>query len=221
MTDVKATWTERVFNGTATVRVVMRQPKSRPCNRSCPWRVANHDKTVPYVYDHEVLGIPYDPTCKYTREKYEASWDALKHGQHGQRASAGHVKLVAGQPSCCHIARRGTRELPLGGMYGRPLAQLVANQCTGGLVVQQREVVRHVESGSSALTRAGAARVASDMLGRDVSGRELPRLDVGELLAHAHPALRDQQIGSPLLEPVADVERDRWARARRAWVDDE
>ena len=215
MSQVKATWLER--HGSVTVQVLMHEPKARPCNRSCPYRVANHGKSRPFTYDHEVEGIPYDPICHYTLEKYEAQWDALKHGQHGQRPSAGHVQLVAGQPSCCHVARRGSGEMPLSGAFGQPVAaRLVANQCTGALVLQQRELLRHVENGSSGLTRRGAARVATDMLGREVSKRALSRLDVGELLEHAHPALLDQAIGNPLLAPLSERELSEWgSRLRR------
>src|SRR4051794_4500272 len=124
--DVKATWHE------GPIQIVMREPKSKPCNTSCPWMVANHGKTMPYAYDHEVAGIPFDPECTYTPEKYRVAWSALRHGKPGTRPTRG--RTATGQPTLCHIARRGT-EYPT----------LVACQCTGALVLQQREAIRHRE----------------------------------------------------------------------------
>ena len=67
--------------------------------------------------------------------------------------------------------------------------------------MQQREVLRHVERGESALTPEGAARVASEMLGREVAKHELGHLDLRELIEHAHPFLLDPKIGSDAVAP--------------------
>ena len=81
--------------------------------------------------------------------------------------------------------------------------------------MQQRELLRHVERGESALTVRGAARVASDMLGREVAEHELGDLDVTELLKHAHPSLLDPKIGSDAVAPLlSERERHEWRRLR-------
>ena len=81
--------------------------------------------------------------------------------------------------------------------------------------MQQREILRHVENGRSALTARGAARVAGDMLGHPVAEHEVADLDVRELLAHAHPSLLDPKIGSDAVSAaLSDSEVRDWERLR-------
>jgi hypothetical protein len=83
--------------------------------------------------------------------------------------------------------------------------------------MQQRELLRHVARGSSALTPQGAARVASDMLGRRIAEDELGGLDVAELLANAHPSLLDRKIGSDAVAPpLSESELAEWERLGQA-----
>jgi hypothetical protein len=51
------------------------------------------------------------------------------------------------------------------------------------------------------------------MLGREVSGQELGKLDLRELLAHAHPSLLDPRIGSDAVAAsLSERERQEWDR---------
>jgi hypothetical protein len=68
--------------------------------------------------------------------------------------------------------------------------------------MQQREALRHVERGHSALTPQGAARVAAEMLGRPVAEHELATLNPRDLLDLAHPSLLDPSIGSDAVAPA-------------------
>jgi hypothetical protein len=201
--DVKATWTEPGKNG-SVISVSMLEPRSRQCNSVCPWRVANHGKTVPFEYDHEVPGIPVDTHCRFTPERYAHWWDHLKTGRYGDWRNL------------CHIMREGTWTETLTSLIGVTRWNVVPCQCTGALVLQQRELLRHVEHGRSALTAEGAARVAGDMLGRQVAVHDVAGLRVRELLEHAHPALLGSEIGSPHLAPVSDRERREWGRLTSA-----
>lgn len=197
--DVKATWC--VGDGAQTQlvhHVTMCSPRSRPCNCQCPWLVANHGKTVELFYDHEVPGIPM-PEHAFTFASWKRAhvWDSdLKDG-------------VYGYGSLCHVRLQGTQPRP-GDMW-----DVVSRQCTGALVMQQREALRHVERGESALSLQGAARVAGDMLGREVAEDELGDLDLRELLAHAHPSLLDPHIGSDAVAPpLSEREIREWQRLR-------
>ena len=67
--------------------------------------------------------------------------------------------------------------------------------------MQQRELLRHIEGAPSGLTPEGAARVAGDMLGREVAEDEVARLDIRNVLDHAHPSLLDPAIGSEAVAP--------------------
>jgi hypothetical protein len=210
--NVKATWRESTPD--VVIEVVMHEARPKQCNHQCPWRVANLDLVTVFVYDHEVPNCPYDPgSYEMTSGRYEYLWDHLKTGRYGD------------QRGLCHIARRGTWEhARIDGFTGKARWKLVACQCTGALVLQQRELLRHVEHGRSALTQEGAARVAADMLGREVAESEVAGLDprnlraqtvgVRELLEHAHPALLDAEIGSPLLAPVSERELCVWGGGR-------
>jgi hypothetical protein len=198
--DVKSTW--RV-DGWARPKdahhVTMRSPLPRTCNNQCPWLVANHDRTVELVYDHEVPGIPM-PEGQYIFASWKRAciWeeDGLKDG-------------VPGYGALCHVRLEGTQRRS-GNVW-----DVVGRQCTGALVMQQREVLRHVERGESALSLEGAARVASDMLGREVAEHELGRLDLRELLRHAHPSLLDPSIGSDAVTPpLTDREIHEWEDLR-------
>jgi hypothetical protein len=198
---VKATW-EQPGKGRSVVSVVMYEPRTRQCNRSCPWRVSNHGKTIPFEYDHEVANVPTDTHCHYTPERAALWWDHLKTGRYGDWRNL------------CHVMRKGTWDHMLTNrLTGITRWHMVACQCTGGLVLQQRELLRHVENGRSALTAEGAARVASDMLGREVGEHDVAVLDVSELLQHAHPALLDPQISSPHLASLSDRELRDWRAA--------
>ena len=161
--DVKSTW---CVDGWARPKdahhVTMRSPLPRTCNHQCPWLVANHDRTVELAYDHEVPGIPM------TEGPYIfASWKRASLWEDGLRDG------VPGYGALCHVRLEGTQRKP-GNVW-----DIVGRQCTGAFVMQQREVLRHVERGESALSAEGAARVASDMLGREVTEHELGSLDLG------------------------------------------
>jgi hypothetical protein len=197
--DVKSTW---YVDGWARPKdahhVTMRSPLSRTCNNQCPWLVANHGRTVELAYDHEVPDIPM-PEGPYSFEPWKRAclWeDGLKDG-------------VPGYGALCHVRLEGTQRQP-GNVW-----DIVGRQCTGALVVQQREVLRQVERGESTLSVQGAARVASDMLGREVTEHQLGNLDLRELLRHAHPSLLDPGIGSDAAAPpLTEGEIQEWERLR-------
>jgi hypothetical protein len=179
--------------------VTMCSPRSRPCNSQCPWLVSNHGRTAELFYDHEAPGIPM-PEGGFTFAPWKRArvWDNdLRDGVHGYG-------------SLCHVRLKGTQQGP-GNMW-----HVVSRQCTGALVMQQREVLRHVKRGESALTPQGAARMAGDMLGREVAEHELGDLDVGELLEHANPSLLNPKIGSDAVAPpLSEREIHEWERLRR------
>jgi hypothetical protein len=179
-------------------RVTMYAPLPRTCNHQCPWLVANHGRTVELAYDHEVPGIPM-PEGPYTFEPWNRAclWkEGLKDG-------------VPGYGALCHVRLEGTQR-KAGNVW-----DIVGRQCTGALVVQQRELLRHVERGDSALSVQGAARVASDMLAREVAEDEVGNLDLRELLRHAHPSLLDANIGSAAVAPpLTDREIREWEQLR-------
>jgi hypothetical protein len=197
--DVKSSW---CVDGWArpkdTHHVTMRSPLPRTCNSQCPWLVANHDRTVELAYDHEVPGIPMsEGPYIFAPWKRACLWeDGLKDA-------------VPGYGALCHVRLEGTQRRP-GNVW-----DIVGRQCTGALVMQQREVLRHVERSESALSLQGAARVASDMLGREVAEHELGSLDLRELLRHAHPSLLDPRIGSDAVAPpLTDREIHEWEGLR-------
>lgn len=192
--DVKSTWTVAGGKPPLDHHVTMRRPAPRPCNTQCPWLVANHGRTAELFYDHEVPGIPMpEGGFSFAPWKRALVWETdLKHGGYGYG-------------SLCHVRLQGTQLKPDDSW------DVVARQCSGAVVMQQREVLRHVESGDSALTPHGAARIASDMLGREVAECELSDLDVRELLAHAHPSLLDAMIGSDAVAPpLSEHECHEW-----------
>lgn len=196
--DVKATW--HLGDGAesqAVHHVTMRNPKSRPCNGQCPWLIANHGRTVELFYDHEVPGIALpEGGFSFAPWKRARVWDNdLRDGS-------------SGYGSLCHVRLPGTQQKP-GNAW-----DVVAHQCSGALVMQQREVLRHVERGRSALTAQGAARIAGDMLGRSVAEHELANLDLGELLDRAHPSLLDPKIGSDAVAPpLSKREMHAWGQS--------
>jgi hypothetical protein len=198
--DVKTTWP--VSDGAEAQlvhHVTMRRPGQKPCNCQCPWLVDNHGTTVGLFYDHEVPGIPMpEGEFDFAPWKRAQVWESdLRDG-------------LDGYGSLCHVRLPGTRRKP------DSTWDVVARQCTGALVMQQRELLRRVVRGESALTPQGAARVAGDMLGREVAEHELAGLDVRELLEHAHPSLLDPRIGSDAVAPpLSERERDEWARLTR------
>jgi hypothetical protein len=176
----------------------MHDPRPRPCNNQCPWLVANHGKTMELRYDHEVpdVAIP-DEAYAFAPWKRARIWENdLKEG-------------LLGYGSLCHVRLQGTERVQ------GSMAEVVGCQCTGALVMQQRELLRHVQRGESALSVGGAARVASDMLGRRVSEDELRDLDLRELLERAHPALLDPKIGSDAVAPaLSEPELRAWKLLR-------
>lgn len=195
--DVKCTWwVDGEARPELAHHVTMRPPRPRPCNNQCPWLTENQGRTVDLVYDHEVPGIPM-PEGPYTFAPWKRAqiWAAdLEDG----RAAYG---------ALCHVRLEGTRRKP-GNVW-----DVVGHQCTGALVMQQRELLRHVQRGASALSPQGAARVASDMLEREVSEHELERLGLPELLRGASPSLLDPKIGSDAVAPpLADHEVEEWHR---------
>jgi hypothetical protein len=195
--SVKSTWSVADREQAELVHeVTMCTSAPRPCNSQCPWLVASHGKTVQLFYDHEAPGIPMpEGEFAFAPWKRARVWEIdLKDG-------------LDGYGSLCHVRLAGTQQTP------DHVWHVVSRQCTGALVMQQREVLRHVEHGQSALTRQGAARVASDMLGRQVAETELLNLDVRELLEHAHPSLLDPQIGSEAVaSPISERELHEWSR---------
>lgn len=201
--DVKSTW--RV-DGWARPKdahhVTMRSPLPRTCNDQCPWLVENHGRAVELAYDHEVPGIPM-PEGQYVFEPWKRAclWEEdLKDG-------------VPGYGALCHVRLEGTQRRD-GNVW-----DIVGRQCTGALVMQQREVLRHVARGESALSPEGAARVAGDMLGREVAEPELGTLDVRDLLEHAHPWLVDPRIGSDAVAPaLTDEEIRAWEQLRASTI---
>lgn len=176
-------------------QVTMLEPIASTCNDQCPWRTANHGRTVELYYDHEVPGIPMPEQFAFSEWKRADIWENdLRHGVHGFGG-------------LCHVRLAGTE------CSERGAWNVVSRQCTGALVMQQRELIRHVQHGRSALTPEGAARVASDMLGLEVQARDLDRLDLGVLLSHAHPALLDDAIGcNAVAAPLSEHERAEWSR---------
>ena len=196
--DVKSTWhVHGEEQPPAVHHVTMLRPSSAVCNGQCPWLLDNHGTTVQLLYDHEVPGLPSQTEFTYSPWKRSEIWDSnLKGG-------------VCGYGSLCHVRLPGTQ------LRDRTAWDVVSRQCSGALVMQQREVLRHVERGESALTLAGAARVATDMLGREVAEDEVRTLDLGVLLAHAHPSLLDSAIGSDAVAPLlSEPEIERWRRLR-------
>jgi hypothetical protein len=197
--DVKSTW----WSGSPELpqlghHITMRQPRPRPCNSLCPWLVENHGTTVNLFYDHEVPGIEMTNTeFTFAPWKRARIWDGnLKDGVHGYG-------------SLCHVRMLGT-QLRSGDAW-----DIVGRQCTGALVMQQRELLRHVKCGESALSPQGAARVARDMLGREVADHGLCKLDIRELLANAHPSLLDPNIGSEAVAPpLSEQEMREWEQLR-------
>jgi hypothetical protein len=198
--DIKSTW----YSGNPDLpqlghHFTMRQPRPKPCNDQCPWLMDNHGKSVRLYYDHEVpdIGMP-DNEFTFAAWKRARIWDDyLKDGVHGYG-------------SLCHVRLPGTQ------CQSGDVWDIVARQCTGVVVMQQREVVRHVERRQSALSPQGAARIASEMLGREVSEDGLVALDVQELLAHAHPSLLDPTIGSDAVAaPLSEREMSEWGRLCR------
>jgi hypothetical protein len=190
--DVKATWC--IPAAEAAHDVAMREARPRPCNCQCPWLVANHGTSAELLYDHEVPGIPMaEGSYEFAPWKRARVWDEdLRDGR-------------AGYGSLCHVRSRGTQLRPDGTW------SVVSHQCTGALVMQQRELLRHVQHGNSALSPQGAARVASDMLGRAIAEDDLAQLDLRELLFRAHPALLDPRIGSEAVaRPLSERELREW-----------
>ncbi len=198
--EVKKTWCMAGDH-----HVTMRQPRAHPCNGQCPWLVANHGTAVELYYDHEVpgIGLP-EGDFDFAPWKRAQVWENdRKDGVHAFG-------------SLCHVRMKGT-ELRAGDSW-----DVVSHQCTGAHVMQQRELLRHVEHWASALTATGAARLASEMLGRDVAEDELSHLALGELLARAHPGLLDPAIGSSAVAPpLTTGEIARWERLRVAGAADE
>ena len=179
---VKSTWA--IGTETQAVHeITMLEPRTRPCNDQCPWLAANHDKTAVLYYDHEVAGIEMPENFSFATWKRADIWrNDLRSG----RQDYG---------SLCHVRLKGT-ELTHSGTW-----KVISRQCTGALVMQQRELIRHVIHGESALTSEGAALVATDLLGVLVTEDDLPRLDVRDLLARTSPSLLDQTIQCEVVTP--------------------
>jgi hypothetical protein len=195
--DVKSVWAFEGGSPPQPVRVAMLEPRPKPCNNQCPWLVANHGETRQLFYDHEVPGIELPDGGAYSFSPWKRAqvWaDDLQNG-------------ITGYGSLCHVRGKGTKQRADGAV------DVVSCQCTGALVMQQREVLRHIKRGESALTTPGAARVAGDMLGREVSERDLGKIDIADLLACAHPMLLDPKIGSDAVAPpLSKREMREWKR---------
>ena len=102
--SVRATWC--IATETQDVhQVTMLKPIASTCNEQCPWRQANHGRTVELYYDHEVPGIPMPENFTFAPWKRADIWNNdLKHGVHGYgglpRAPAGHGAHRAGDLEC-------------------------------------------------------------------------------------------------------------------------
>lgn len=170
-------------------RFTMLQPRDHPCNDQCPWLTENQGRSLTLWYDHEVPGIAMpEGEFEFAPWKRLEVWNAdLRDG-------------IAGYGSLCHVRLRGTCQRDDGTW------EVVGRQCTGALVMQQRELLRHIEHGDSALSRHGAARVASEMLDRPVTDQQIGDIDCDRLLRKAHTALLDEHIGAPAvaLPPTKD-----------------
>jgi hypothetical protein len=177
----------------------MLESRPRPCNNQCPWLVDNHGKTVKLRYDHEVPGITAPEEFTFAPWKRERVWaDDLRDG-------------IPGYGSLCHVRLPGTHQRSDGAW------EIVGCQCTGALVMQQRELLRQVARGESTLSFRGAVSVAGEMLGREVTEEELGELDLRELLAHAHPSLLSPRIGSDAVAaPLSVQERQEWSLTLRS-----
>lgn len=178
--------------------VTMLHPRAEPCNCQCPWLTENQGKTVNLWYDHEVPGIAMpEGEFSFAPWKRVRVWDDyLKDG-------------IPGYGNLCHVRLKGTER------RADDTWAIVGHQCTSALVMQQRELLRHVEHGTSALSAPGAARVASDLLGRSIAVQQLRELDLGELLAQTHPCLLDPKIGSEAVAPpLSERELNEWYRLR-------
>lgn len=198
--EIKASW----FSGCPEFpqlgdRFKMLHSRDRPCNDQCPWLVENQGRSLKLRYDHEVPGIGMpDGDFEFAPWKRSEVW-------HGDLRDG-----VAGYGSLCHVRLQGT------GQHEDGTWEVVGHQCTGALVMQQREVIRHVEHGQSALSRRGVARLASDMLDRSVTDEQIADIDRNEVLRRAHPALLDQDIGAPIVAPApTEDERAAWKRSTR------
>ena len=153
----------------------------------------NHGKSKELYYDHEVPGISIPRSFNFAVWKRAHIWKTdLQNGMHGYG-------------SLCHVRLQGTGLTP-GNTWN-----VVACQCTGALVMQQRELLRHIEHGNSALTPQGAARVASEVLGKGVAECEVHLLNIPILLASMHPSLLNPLIGcSTIASPLSDKEKENW-----------
>ena len=196
--DIKGTW----YWGSPNFpqlghHITMRHPRTAPCNCQCPWLADNHGKLVTLFYDHEVPGIEMPDEFEFALRKRVEVWATdLKDGVHGYG-------------SLCHVRLPGT------GLRDAEAWNIVGRQCTGALVMQQRELVRHVKHGESALSPQGAARVASDMLGREIAADDVRALSVRDLLAHANPSLLDPKIGcDAVAPPLSEQKMQEWGRLR-------
>lgn len=196
-----AKWSMHSGMSAAEHHVILHAAADQPCNNQCPWLEANHGLVVELEYDHEVPGIPMSPgPYSFDPSKRVQIWENnLQDG-------------ICGYGNVCHVRLKGTHEREDGSWQ-------VARQCVGALVMQQRELIRHLEHRSSALSRAGAARVASELLGRPVTEEQLDAVGVDEVKARAHLALVDDRIGcSEVASPLSDREVRAWQPDRNEEV---
>jgi hypothetical protein len=196
--DVKSEWWRLQDNG-VRIHYTRMQPKGHPCTR-CPLLVSNHDR---------VGEPPLENEGTYTRSTRADLWN---HGARTDGGSLGSDALVpghhrdqglkTGNTMLCHI-RRQESSTPSLGLSER--ASIVACECTSGAVLQQRELLRYLESRPSRFDAQSAAICAVETVGRaDVT--------VDEVLEHANPALLDANIWIEDVEPLSDDERDRWSQ---------
>lgn len=179
-------------------RIAMRRPKDRPCNGQCPWLNANQGDSRKLYDDHEIAGVELpDEPFEFAAWKRATLWDAeLKEG-------------TVGYAALCHVRLPGTE------LRADDTWNIVGRQCVGALVMQQRELMRHLVDGRSLLTLIGLARVASGALNRSMPPEELALIDRAELRAALHPALLDSAIGCHAVAAGVDAaEALKW----RAWL---
>jgi hypothetical protein len=86
---------------------------------------------------------------------------------------------------------------------------VVSRQCTGAWCAAARTLAPRAAR-QQALTPAGAARVASDLLGLVVTEEEVAALDLTTLVAVAHPALLDPKWLRLVAPALTEVEQREW-----------
>jgi hypothetical protein len=196
--DDPVAWAPRVkvvwFSGPADLpqlgdRITMLEARTTICNGQCPWLRDNQGASRPLYNDHEAASIevasePFD----FGTWRRSELWDAELRD------------ATAGYASLCHVRLKGTERRSDDSWH------IVGRQCTGALVMQQRELLRFLIGGASALSPAGAAGVASAALDRPVTVEDLPGIPRRELHRALHPRILDPAIGCDAVGPPVSLD---------------